>query len=129
MRASQPPFGDGRGHERPPDAATAIGLAHHEVADPSFERGVIQPAPEAEDDEAGRRALGRGQERGRIGVIDEGLVRRPMGLPIGIGQPVQLANQRERLGEVVSRQRPDLDAVGPRHGEAADRPVGIAQVH
>ena len=82
------------------------------------------------DDEAGRRAVGDRQERRRVGVADERLVRGPMRLGIGIGvERVQLARERERIGEVVAAERSQLDAVGTRNRQAADRPVGIAEGH
>ena len=53
-----------------------------------------------------------------------------MRLRVGIGvEPVQLARQRERIGEVVAAERPELDALRARHGQAADRAVGIAEGH
>ena len=48
---------------------------------------------------------------------------------IRVGQSVQLAGQRERIGEVVPREWANLDAWRARHGEAADRAVGIAEAH
>ena len=53
-----------------------------------------------------------------------------MRLRVGIGvEAVQLARQRERIGEVVAAQRPEVDAVRARDGQAADRAVGIAEGH
>ena len=83
------------------------------------------------DDEPGRvSVVGQRQERGRVDVADERLVRRAERLGVGIGvERVQLARERQRIGEVVAAERAQLDAVRARDGEAAHRAVGIAELH
>ena len=83
------------------------------------------------NDEPGRVAVvGQRQERGRVDVADERLVRRAKGFGVGIGvERVQLARERERIGEVVAAERAQVDAIRARDGEAADGAVGIAELH
>ncbi len=69
----------------------------------------------------------------RSGTASTSLTKRVVRLAvrrwIGIGELVQLANQRHRIGEVVAAERPDLDAGRAGHRETADRVVGIAEIH
>ena len=106
------------------DAAPAEALADEQVADPALEGRVIQAPPEPMDDEAGRSAVGEGQERRRVDVADERLVRGAKRLGVGIGvERVQLARERERIGEVVAAERAQVDA-RPGAGRRGRRPGG-----
>ena len=129
VRPAQPPLGDDRRDQRPTDPTPAERVADEQVADPTLERRVVQPAPEPKDDEARGTAIGERQVRRRIGIVDERLVRCAMGIGIGVRKPVQLACQRERIGEVLPRHRSDLDALGARHRQAADWTVRIPKIH
>jgi hypothetical protein len=126
MRPAQTPLGDHRRDERSTDPTAPERLAHHEVADPALEGGVVQPPPEAEDDEASRPAIGEREEGRGVHVVDQRLEGGPMRLGVGLGQRVQLAHQRERIGEVVPGDRADVHALGTRDRETADRTVRIA---
>ena len=66
--AAQPPLGDRRVEERAADAPAAEALAHEQVAHPALERRVVQAPPEPMDDQAGRIAIGEGEERRRVDV-------------------------------------------------------------
>ena len=106
-------------------------LADENVADPAFEGGVVEPSAEPMNDEPGRSpVVGQRQERGCVHVADERLVRRAKGFDVGTGvERVQLARERERIGEVVAAERTQVDAVRARDGEAAHGAVGIAELH
>ena len=131
VASAQPPLGDGGVQQQGADASPAEALADEEVAHPALEGGVVQAPSEPMDDEAGRRpAVGEREERRGVDVADEGLERRAMRLRVGIGvEAVELACERERIGEVVTAEGPEVHAVRPRDREAADRAVGVAEGH
>ncbi len=130
MATTQPPLGDDRGKQRATDPSPAISLTYHEVADPSFKGGVIQPSTETKQDEPGRLAVSESQERRRVDIIDQGLEHHSMRLGIGVEiEPVQLAHHGQGIGEVVAPQRANLDARRSRDSQAADRAVRIAERH
>ena len=52
-----------------------------------------------------------------------------MRLGIGVGEVIELAGERERIGEIVAAQGTDLDPVRARRREAADRAVRVAEAH
>ena len=129
VAAPQPPLGDGGAEQRPADSPSAESLAHEQVADPALEGGVVQAPPEAEGDEPGRLAVGDRKERRGVDVVDERVESGAKRLGVAVGQAVQLAGQGKRVIEVVAAERPELDAGRTRHGEPADRAVGVAEVH
>ena len=110
--------------------APAEALAHEQVAHPALERGVIQPPPEPMDDQAGRSAIGEGEEWRRVDIAHERLVCGAKRFGIGSRvKRVQLARERERIAEVVAAERAQVDAVRARDGQAADRTVRVAELH
>ena len=88
---------------------------------------MVQAPPEPEVDEPGRLVVGQREQRHGIDVADERLDDAPG--RVGIGQSVQLASEGERIVEVLAAERTELDARRTRHGQAADRSVGIAEAH
>ncbi len=74
-------------------------------------------------------SVGDRQERCRVDIVHERLVRVAMGCGIGVREVVKLARQRQRIGKVVASERSDLDARRSRHRQTADRVIGIAEVH
>ena len=80
------------------------------------------------------RPAGAPSARARNGVASTSLTSasyrgaKRFGIGSGI-ERVQLARERERIGEVVAAERAEVDAVRARDGEAADRTVRIAEVH
>jgi hypothetical protein len=44
-------------------------------------------------------------------------------------EPIEFADEGERIGEVVASERAQLDAGRARYRETPDRPVGIAERH
>ena len=90
---------------------------------------MVQPAAEPEDDEPGGPAVGGRQVAQGVHVVDELEVRLAVGSGVGIGQAVQLPGESKGVGEIVAGQRTNLDASRTRHGKAADRAVGVAEVH